>query len=359
MRTSFVIASVIGASALLLTSCAGGGDAEKKDRVTINSLLGAPDYANVDWQDQERKVQEAIAVCMREQGWEYIPVEQPDGFYNYNEEDELELYKKQGFGIVYYTLNRGNESSGDDPYADWVDPNQKYVESLSESEMTAYYESLHGTQEEQEAGQVREVDPETGEEYFVQYGYGPGCYGKAQEEVNGKDITQTPEYGEAVNKYWEELQERYEADPRIVALDKEWASCMKKAGYEFTNQNDLWERGYQDIQTRHDEIAGDAINANNDPFEGWSEEEITDFFENTPQDEIEALFNKPFDLTDDQRSQLEALMAEEIDLAVSQFQCSKPITAKTQDLYAEIEEQYALEHEDELRELAATLAGNK
>jgi hypothetical protein len=357
MRTTTLItATVIGATALLVSGCATTGEPgdDEPKRVTINSILGVPDYSEVDWQDQDKKIQEAVAACMREEGWEYIPVEQPDGAYNWTPEDELENYKRQGFGIVWYTLHRGEDTGENDPYKDWVDPNQEYVESLSESEQTAYYESLYGTQEEQMEGQVTEIDPETGEEYQVQYGYGPGCYGDAYKEIQGDDITQTPEYNEAMQEYWDELSQRYEADERIVDLNKEWASCMKGAGYNYATQDELWTDAYQDIQERHDEIVGEDVNQ--DPFEGWTEDEINDFFENTPQEEIDEFFNKPFDLTDEQRSQLEALLQEEIDLAVAQYECSKPLNEQLTDIYADIEEKFALEHEDELRALAASLA---
>lgn len=358
MRTpSLVTASVLGISALLLSACSGGGETtdDGGKRLTLNSIMGGPDWDNVDWQDVERRVQEAIAECMRAEGWEYIPVEQPDGVYEYTPEDELANYKKQGFGIAYWTLYQGTEEF-DDPWAGWTDPNTEYVNSLTEAEVTAYYETLYGTQAEQEALQVREVDPETGEEYYVQYGWGAGCQGKAYQEVYGDDPTQTPEYQEAMMQYWDELGERYNSDPRIVELEKKWAQCMKKAGYEYESQEDFWNRGYQAIQERHDEIVPDLYS---DPFEGWTDEEINTFFETSTQEEIDALFNKPYDLTPEQRSALEELLQEEIALAVAQFECSKPLNEQMSEIYADIEEKFVLEHEDELRALAAQLSGTK
>src|SRR5690606_20123829 len=111
----------------------------------------------------------------------------------------------------------------------------------SESEMTAYYESLYGSEEEQNEDIVYEIDPETGEEYGISYGWGAGCQGEAYAEVYGNDITQTPEYQEAMMGYWEDLNDRYMADPRVVKLNESWSSCMKKAGYDFKNQEDLWD----------------------------------------------------------------------------------------------------------------------
>jgi hypothetical protein len=353
--SSLFIVSLATASALVLAGCSSPGDTEEeKDRVSINSLMGAPDYEGVDWQDQERQVQEAIAECMREEGWEYIPAEYPDFGTEYTPEDQREQLAEQGFGIVYWTLNQGNEDI-DDPYQDWVDPNQEYVEGLGEDEMTAYYESLYGTEEEQQEGMTTEIDPETGEEMTIQYGNGAGCQGEAYDKVNGDDPTQTPGYWEAVQVFYDELQERVMADPRMVELNKTWSACMKDAGYEYESQNEIWETVYPEFQERHDAIVPDLYK---DPFEGWTEDEINDFFENTPQDEIDAMFNTSTNLTDDQRSQLEALLEEEIALALAEFECSQPFNEKSQDIYEEIEEKYALEHEDELRELAASLAAD-
>lgn len=352
--SSLFIGSLATASALVLAGCSSPGQTEEdKDRVTINSLMGGPDYENVDWQDQERKIQELIAACMREEGWEYIPVEYPDFGTEFTPEDQREQLAEQGFGIVYWTLNQGNPDI-DDPYADWVDPNQEYIEGLGEDEMTAYYESLYGTEEEQQEGMVTEIDPETGEEYSMQYGNGAGCQGEAYDEVNGDDPTQNPGYWEAIQVFYDELQQRVDADPRVVELNTTWAKCMKDAGFdEYQKQSDIWEKAYTDLQERHDAIVPDLYQ---DPFEGWTEDEITDFFENTPQDEIDAMFNQPYDISDDQRAQLEALLEEEIELALAEFDCSQPFYEKSQEIYEEIEEQYALEHEEELRELAASLA---
>lgn len=350
--SSLVIASAVTASALLLAGCSSPGGDDDKERVTINSLMGGPDWDNVDWQDQERKAQELIAKCMRAEGWEYIPVEYPDYAMEWTPEDQRKQISEQGYGIVFWTLNQGNEDI-DDPWRDWVDPNQEYVDSLSEKEMTAYFESLYGTEEEQMADQVTEIDPETGDEYTIQYGNGAGCQGEAYSEVNGEDPTQTPGYWEAIQEFYDELQQRVDSDPRMVELNTSWAKCMKAAGYDYQEQSDIWDKAYASIQDRHDAIVPDLWK---DPFEGWTDDEISDFFENTPQDEIDALFNQSYDLTADQRAQLEELLEEEIALALAEFDCSAPFYEKSQQIYEEIEEQYALEHEDELRALAASLA---
>ncbi|WP_291377782.1 hypothetical protein [Demequina sp.] len=342
---------------VLLAGCGGGEETpDDGERTTIAGLLGASTGEDTDWVEQERLVQQAIAECMQLEGWEYIPVEQPDGVFEYSEEDELERIKREGLGVVYYTLYQGTDDFVD-PYEDWVDPNQDYMESLTDAERDAYYESLYGTEEEQSADLITEVDPETGEEYQVSYGFGAGCQGEAYAEVQGDDPTQSPDYWQAAEEFYSELEDRVQADPRVAKANEAWISCMSDAGHEFADQNEFWEKSYEDIQKRHDEILGDDYYQ--DPFEGWTDEQINTFFEESSQEEIDALFSSPPELTSEQRTALEALLAEEISLATANHECSAPQQETLSEVYAEIEEQYALENEDELRALAASLAGDK
>ncbi|NTV38899.1 MAG: hypothetical protein HGA51_02940 [Demequinaceae bacterium] len=353
---------VAGAAAVLLTACSSGDkDDAKSDtkRVTMASLMGAPDYENVDYDALQLKQEEAVAKCMIAEGWEYIPVKYPDQDMSveYSEEDEVERITREGLGITYYLLNDGSDTvPSDDPWANFVDPNQEYVTSLSESEMTAYYGSLNGTEEEIAAATTMEVDPETGEEYPVQNG-NLGCYGKAQEEVNGDDITNSPKYWDAMQTYYEDLQQRVESDPRLVKLNEQWSSCMKKAGFDYATQQDFWEKGQADLQARADEVIG--ADFYKDPMEGWSQDKMDEFWASATQEEIDALYNQSRTLTPEQRTQLEAILADEVKIGLAEHTCSKDLNEKGQDIYAEIEETFALEHEDELKALAATLASGE
>lgn len=357
MRASTTVSFALAGSfaALLLAGCSGGGDdgAPQGERTTIAGLLGMDSNSSEDPEEAERAAQKIIADCMQQEGWEYIPVEQPDGVFEYSEEDELARIEREGFGIAYYTLYQGTEQV-DDPYAEWEDPNQDYVDSLSEAERQAYYDSLYGTQEEQEAGMIMSVDPETGDEYGESYGPGPGCQGEGYGGANGE---QSPELMMAMQKYYQELQDRYASDPRIIKMNDDWSSCMADAGYDYPSQEDFWMTSFQDLQKRRDDIVGEDFYP--DPFAGWSEDEINAFFEESSQEEIDALFAKPPEMTDEQRSGLEELLKDEISIATANYECSKPQRDKMQDVYADIEEQYALEHEDELKALAASAASGE
>jgi hypothetical protein len=179
-----------------------------------------------------------------------------------------------------------------------------------------------------------------------------GCSGEASDAVYGEAVEHSEEYWAAMNRFYEELYERVSADPRIKGLDAEWASCMRAAGYEYEGPNAVWEAVYPEFQARHDEIVGPDFYA--DPMEGWTQEQIDDFWATATQEQIDALFNAPPDLTDAQRAALEALLADEIELAVAEFDCSKPYNENYQELSQIIEEEYALEHRAEIEALLAS-----
>lgn len=233
------------------------------------------------------------------------------------------------------------------PSEEWVDPNQEMLDAMSESEQIAWSEALYGTEEEQMEDTVTEVDPETGEEYQVSYGYGAGCSGEAYEA----------EYGDqqASQELWTELQpemdamyERVQADPRIVELDQEWSACMAERGYEYESMNQMQEVVYQDFQTRFDEIVGPG-GGYADPFVGWTQEEIDAFFEEKTQEEIDAFFAEA-----EQQSRenvdmeaLAALQQEEIDLAVADYECRGDYW----EVYQEVTEDYEAEFIEANREV--------
>src|SRR5690606_23813715 len=132
---SRVIASCLAMFALVTAGCSGG-DGEAPQRVSINSILGVDEeeWTPESQRETEDQVQEAIALCMSQEGWEYIPVKYPDEFYEYSEEDEADRIAREGYGYAYWTLNQGSDELGPDPFQDFVDPNQEYIESLSEAE---------------------------------------------------------------------------------------------------------------------------------------------------------------------------------------------------------------------------------
>ena len=325
MRTTrLLVAGIVASVAIALAGCSGWAREHDEARVSIGSLLGLPDSDGVHWQDKAYQVQELISRCMRDEGWEYIPLVLPDWQTPWSSEDQAAQYAERGFGIAWSVLHNG-EADPNDPYAGWVDPNQAYIDGLSESEQAAYYASLAGTEEEQAESLHTEIDPVTGMKTVTvggEYGYGPGCSGEAHEDVYGENPSDELRRLEAVEVFYTDLQTRQEADPRVVELNEAWAQCMAQANYSYGNPVDVWNLAYPELRDRSIGIVGP---------------------------------NDATGLSAEQRVALEELLADEIALATAYSGCSEGYDAKISELYSRIEEQFALEHEEELRQLAATL----
>lgn len=350
---------------LLVAACGGGGTADPEatgsgdtsaeessaDGETMADFFGYgtedPEAAEAEYRAQEARIQEAIRACMAEAGFEYQPMLPPEGSFMVGEEwDEEEYVRTQGFGITTWY---GNEDTTVTTMMEeeWVDPNQEMLEAMSESEQTAWWEALHGTQEENDALMETEVDPATGEEYQTMTGYGPGCYGEAAEA----------EYGdmEANNELWEELgpamdamYQQVQADPRIVELEEAWSACMSERGYDYESTTAMQEVIWTDFQERFDAIVGpDGGYA--DPFAGWTQAEIDAFFEEKTQEEIDAFFAEAEQASraNVDNEALAALQQEEIDLAVADFECR----GDYYEVYQEISEEYEADFIAENREI--------
>jgi hypothetical protein len=300
-----------------------------------------PEKQEAQWRDEETRRQEMIRACMAEEGFDYTPVQQPEGNYSaWTPEDEEEMVRTQGFGITTWY---GNEDQFEGDFEEWVDPNQEMVDAMSETERDAYYAALYGSEEEQMEGATTEIDPETGEEYTMIEGFGAGCEGEASKEIWG-DQSQTDDLWQELEPEMTAMYERVQADPRIIALDEEWSDCMADAGYEYESQNQMYETIYEptagSLQQRFDEIVG-PNGGWVDPMEGWTQEEIDAFFEEKTDDEINAFYEQAqqeskADIDDEA---LAALQQEEIDLAVAAFECR----GDYYEVYQEVSEEYEAE----------------
>ncbi len=250
----------VSCAALLLAGCSGGGgddgggDGKKSSafewqpgpldeyqaRIFGYSLDDDQSQEELQAQsdEQNRRVEELVASCMQEQGFDYIPNDQNGGQVSVGDDLDVEwgtseFAEKYGYGISTDPWG----SSYQEP-TEWVDPNQEYIESMSESEQLAYQEALWGpTQEYVEGEEPQEYDWTTS-----------GCYGAAQHEVyEGGSVTDDfSALQDELNAFYETVQ----ADPRIAELNAAWASCMADAGYDgLTNVNDSTQPLYDEWNT--------------------------------------------------------------------------------------------------------------
>jgi hypothetical protein len=249
-------AAVGAALALSLTAC-GGGDSAPEDEMgpldrIFEDIWGGSNEETGN--AQQMRVEEIVAECMAELGFEYTPVDYSQTSMTVTTDDlefewgTREFAEKYGYGAT--TDPWGNEDMvNEPPDQQLVDPNQDYVMAMSETEQTAYYAALYGNQEY----------PEGDEEEWVYDWTQNGCQGKAQHEVYesvpGMEDEAYQALMEEMNGMWEGIM----SDPRLTELNGNWASCMADAGYPgftivddapnsiYDQLNAIWENAYVDI----------------------------------------------------------------------------------------------------------------
>ena len=325
-----------------------GVEPDEDEPETLADYLGYdfddPEAAAAQAMEDERRVEESIARCMAQEGFEYIPAVRPASSSRFAFDQE-EFAREQGFGITTWFGREDSFLSQEQD--DWEDPNQAIVDSLSESERDAYDEVLHGVFDE---SAFSEVDPDTGEPAFPDDPFGGGCQGQAYEEVYGA----REELWQKLGPELEELWQRVMADPRFEEADREWVECMADRGYSYDGIDSLYEEVYEEFQRRLDEITGGA-DPFGDPFEDWTEEEIDAFFEERSEEEIEDFFAQASRQEVDEVDQdaLAALQQEEIDLAVAAFECQEGLMDTYEELQREYEGRFIRENRDVLDQLGS------
>ncbi|HEY3140702.1 MAG TPA: hypothetical protein VGJ86_06215 [Acidimicrobiales bacterium] len=343
----------IGVSmALLVGACSGddesGDDAkgddnsdrpDERDPTPLDEFwqsVGGGDMSDDEMADQERRLEQRVADCMQQQGFEYTPVESnwsgvsaeaDSGPWSLPPEEFAEKY---GYGM--FTM---------DPVADEDtvdDPNQERVDAMSDAERAAYEAALWGS-----------YDENTGE----LIGDGEGCQSTAWAEENGGDPNVEENGGDPnveeseFNDLWEEMDALYEGvntDSRVADEARKWSDCMAD-----TDHPDL-------------EVPDDAPQLVNDRYQELLPPELR-----TPDDELseggpalalpggerdDSLGLAPDDLRD--------LKAYEIEVAAADLECRGDYDDVHYDVQVELEKQFIEDHRDELdryREAFSTSGG--
>ncbi|MCC2335818.1 hypothetical protein [Cellulomonas wangsupingiae] len=228
MRRPPVLPALAGAvAALVLVGCTGSDAAGPSDDETgpvtafFEKVGGS--FDDEQFQDDQRRIEELIAACMTEEGFEYTPVDPTSG--GVMSSDDAPDWGSEEFVEQYgYGVTTGEElfGGGQEPS---TDPNQEYVAAMSESEQLAYNEALYGA--------MTEVDPEADPDAPIESNWEEeGCWGAASHEVNQAQIWDDP----AVADMTEEMQVEYENledDPSLSEAQGRWSECIAEAGYDF------------------------------------------------------------------------------------------------------------------------------
>ncbi len=266
MSTTARVTAAAGAALVLaLTGCGGDGPADPADQMGPIDKLFEGMYGEWDPEQSNQdmiRMEEIIAECMAEQGFDYTPVDYNqgggpvviDGDDGIEEEwGTLEFAKKWGYGATTNPWGEPSEEPIDDPGEVWIDPNQEYVESMSESEQQAYSTALYGEQWNMEWTE----EMESGE--YVWDWTTAGCSGRAQHEVYGDGFGATDNEFADLEAEMQLMWEAMSSDPRLTEVASEWAGCMAEAGYPGLNEiydaenliyeqvNAIWENAYADM----------------------------------------------------------------------------------------------------------------
>lgn len=304
--------------------------------------------------EQEREAGRVTAECMAELGFEYTPPD-PSETMSFGMPDDLPpgsqaWVEKYGFGISTQMFPQsmvgdlvGMPDEGFmGPGGDFVDPNQEYVESLSEGERDAYFEALHGAPPDFPPGGP-DADPEEMEAAMADWepsgcqhlAYMDGPHGP---DSNVERFYQT--FGDEMQTLWQ----RVEADPRVIDFTNEVGDCVAEKGMTWTGMENVWET----FGPRIEELQDAAYSS--DPFAeaGLDPEEMT-------ERELEEFYLEASRLDSGQLAVLAEIQAEEIAMALAVSECSGGPLEEAKlmmSVRAEYEQKFLDENADALAEFA-------
>lgn len=186
-------------------------------------------------------VEALIATCMRDAGFEYVPVDyatvrkamdsnsKPSGM-------KADEFRAQfGYGITTQFIGANSQAT-----MGAGEQNIRIRNGLSPADRAAYDHALYGNNPS--AAFVVGLDSED----FSQTG---GCTRSAVEQVFSP-----AELGPGFVNYQNARDARVDQDPRVIAAEKDWASCMRQAGYSYGSSNEI----KTDLANRLHTITGGA-----------------------------------------------------------------------------------------------------
>lgn len=243
-------AGTIGSAAVALPAClalvgmsavgcsADGGtppDAVGPADAYLDAVLGVGEDGVAR---QDRAMQESIAACMAEAGFEYrldlgslMAVEIDDA-------GSRERAAEWGWGLTTHDPASTTVTTPAD------DPNAELLATMSPAEVQAWDEALFGD--------MAEVSGD-GEDWAAH----AGCAGRAHLELQAAGGRADPTY-EALAAEIERIDaEVVPNDPAVAAADAEYAGCMADAGFPgLTDGRGAWEWWFAEVQARESELAG-------------------------------------------------------------------------------------------------------
>jgi len=361
--------------AVLAAACgsedASTTEASGSDETNFESPLA--DFMGFDWggdfdqdaaqaqiEEQQRAVNEQIVSCMAAEGFEYIPEDTsdfavfegnvgPDGL----EYGSDEWVAKYGFGISTQVFSQdmvGPELVGYDEgefmeEGEFVDPNQEYVNSLSEADQEAFYETLYGNDPGPEISEgMTEEEMQAAFDEYEQNREPSGCMEKAYGDGFGFGDNDEIEFYEEFGDDLQAMYQRIDSHPRIVEAEREISDCVAGKGYTYSTMMDV----YETFEKRLEPLYQTAFS---EPSFDLTEEEVASMSEA----ELAELYRPP-DLTAESKGMLAEIQAEEIAMAKAVNECGGGFDASGgvyNDVRIELEQEFIEANRDKLEAFKA------
>lgn len=174
-------------------------------------------------EETQRRVQEAVKRCMTALGYQYVVFElKPLGRTPANVND-ASWRTQHGYGVSEALSARTSRPQ-------ISDPNQPYLDSLSESERAGYGRALHGDSEA-----AVPITNAQGEEIAT---YVPGgCMMSGIRETLGYDSGQMTVYLDEIETVRNASIVRMRADDRYKRIWSTWSVCMAEAGWSVKDRD--------------------------------------------------------------------------------------------------------------------------
>jgi len=198
---------------------------------------------------QNAQREELIAQCMHEAGFEFIPnpivntVTQETDADQIWRPDDRAWVEQYGYAVIvspWENIGRGEElGEANVP----VDPNQAYIDSLSESERQAFNDALFGPPIEYDG---ETLDNMTTEDRMALM----GCFGWALSEMRTEDpsdLASSDEFAPLFEAMGMMYNNMYQF-PEWSQIDADWANCMADRGHPgLGSQNDAQQAIFDDL----------------------------------------------------------------------------------------------------------------
>jgi hypothetical protein len=200
------------------TAAQGGGGSSSANASSGASVEDQLGFDEAGILARQSRVEAAIAQCMKNEGFEYVPIDpfaQRAALVGSSRLSDQDFLKQFGYGIS--TLwGRGNPQA---------DPNQRLRATLGPADRRAYDRALWG--DNKGATFAEAVDSGR----FDRLG---GCTLKATEAVFGGAQVLTQLQGKL-----DDLDDRILEDRRMIKAVANWSSCMAQAGYRYEDPDEI------------------------------------------------------------------------------------------------------------------------